>query len=140
MAKKEYAYQNTAISNLPGEKWKDIPGLKGYYTISNLRRVKRLERDVITSNGQLRHLSAIVLKPDIRVIKNISVGDRVYWLPARAFAEGKSHCISLGRTMYYCFIKKFDIEDYSLLVAPKDGDGKNLHPGTLMLMNIAQKQ
>ncbi|MFT3705661.1 MAG: NUMOD1 domain-containing DNA-binding protein [Agriterribacter sp.] len=140
MAKREYAYQNTSISNMPGEKWKAIPALEGYYTISNLGRVKRLERDTITSNGQLRHLSAIIMKPNVRVIKNKSVGDNVHFLRIRICSEGRKYSISIGRIMYYCFIKKFDLENYSLVVIPKDGNGKNLHPGNLMLVNITQKQ
>lgn len=38
---------NTTIENLDGEIWKDIEGYEGYYQVSNLGRVKSLERDVI---------------------------------------------------------------------------------------------
>lgn len=36
--------QNTNIEDLPGEEWKDIPGLEGKYQVSTHGRVKSLDR------------------------------------------------------------------------------------------------
>lgn len=37
-------YKNLSLTNLPGEIWRDIPGFEGKYHISNMGRVKVLNR------------------------------------------------------------------------------------------------
>ena len=37
-------YQNLSLEDLPNEVWKDIPNYEGLYQVSNLGRVKSLER------------------------------------------------------------------------------------------------
>ena len=46
---------NMTIENLDGEIWKDIEGYEGYYQVSNLGRVKSLERDVVKKDGTIFH-------------------------------------------------------------------------------------
>lgn len=49
------------------EEWRDIDGYEGYYQVSNLGRVRRLERlvDHWRKNGHLRIQPATILKPNI---------------------------------------------------------------------------
>lgn len=44
------------------EIWKDIPGFEGYYQISNLSRVKSLQRDMANIDGFRRILKEKILK------------------------------------------------------------------------------
>ena len=43
MPKKNYPYLNLELKALPGERFKPIKGLEGYFQVSNKGRVKRLE-------------------------------------------------------------------------------------------------
>jgi len=45
------------------EVWKNIKGYEGSYQVSNLGRVKSLERAVALKNGSERHLKERILKP-----------------------------------------------------------------------------
>jgi hypothetical protein len=47
------------------EKWKDIVGYVGYYQISNLGRVKSIERFITASNGFDRLINGCILKSQI---------------------------------------------------------------------------
>lgn len=44
------------------EIWRDIVGFENYYKISNLGRVKSLNRELITKNGQVRIYKGKILK------------------------------------------------------------------------------
>ena len=43
------------------EIWKDIQGYEGFYQVSNLGRVKSLERDIYYPNGTVHHLKEKIL-------------------------------------------------------------------------------
>lgn len=45
------------------EIWKDIPGYEGLYKVSNLGRVKSLERNYVSGNNGIRHIYEYCLKP-----------------------------------------------------------------------------
>ena len=42
------------VENMKEEIWKDVPDYEGYYQASNLGRVRSLDRNVLTTNGQER--------------------------------------------------------------------------------------
>jgi len=58
-------YKNQSLTNISGERWKDIPGLEGYYIVSNRGRVKRLEYEMEYSNGALYTKPKKIIKPGI---------------------------------------------------------------------------
>lgn len=39
-------YQNLSLGNLPNEEWRDVVGYEGLYQVSNLGRIKSLDRYV----------------------------------------------------------------------------------------------
>jgi len=45
------------------EEWKDIPGYEGYYKVSNLGRVKSLDRIIITKKGYNLPKKGSLMKP-----------------------------------------------------------------------------
>lgn len=53
---------NTQLENLNGEVWKDIVGYESYYQISNMGRVKSLDRVIIMKNGHPKHLREQILR------------------------------------------------------------------------------
>jgi hypothetical protein len=59
--------QYRSIENLPNETFKDIPGYEGYYQISNLGRIKSVNRIVYTEkrNGLTRTVKERILKQKI---------------------------------------------------------------------------
>lgn len=44
------------------EVWRDIPDFEGYYQVSNLGRVRSLDRVVKTKDGLLRNIKGVILK------------------------------------------------------------------------------
>lgn len=51
--------------NLSNEIWKDVPNYEGYYQVSNLGGVKRLDTWVKRSDGLTRHVKERILKFDL---------------------------------------------------------------------------
>ncbi len=43
---KLYPYMNLVASGLKGERWKHVPGFEGSYQVSNIGRVRSLDRVV----------------------------------------------------------------------------------------------
>lgn len=53
-------YKNLSLEDLPGEVWKDIVGYEDFYQVSNLGRVKSLNR-IVNNNGGLRIISGKIM-------------------------------------------------------------------------------
>ena len=45
------------------EVWKSIIGYEGLYEVSNMGRIRSLERDMVCKNGKVRHYKENILKP-----------------------------------------------------------------------------
>ncbi len=54
-------WQNLSLENLEGEVWKEIPNYEGVYSVSNLGRIKSLERDVNYLDRFTRKKYAMIL-------------------------------------------------------------------------------
>jgi len=70
MTETTYPWQNTSLQDLPGEIWKPITGFKDIYEISNLGRVKSLERTVNTGYNNKRTVRERILKSRLRDRRN----------------------------------------------------------------------
>jgi len=51
------------MQNISTEKWKAIPGYKGFYEASDKGRIRSVDRIVVLKNGQRRKYQGRVLKP-----------------------------------------------------------------------------
>ncbi|MFT3949825.1 MAG: NUMOD1 domain-containing DNA-binding protein [Agriterribacter sp.] len=136
----DYPYLHKEMNDLDGEEWKDLPFLDGMYRISNLGRVKRLDFEIMCKDGKQRHMKAKMMYVDIAFQKNISVGDYVFFLMCSIVSNGLKYKFSIPRLVYYCFKKKFDLDNYHMVVLTKDGNGKNIHPDNLILVDLKRKQ
>lgn len=56
----EPVYKNLSLEDLPGEEWRDVVGYEGLYKVSNLGRVKSLER-IVNNNGGKRVIGTKIM-------------------------------------------------------------------------------
>jgi hypothetical protein len=62
-------YLNLSLEDMDGEEWKDIIGYDGIYMISNLGRVKSMEREALICGGATRTVKERILKQAISLTK-----------------------------------------------------------------------
>ncbi|HEY1872560.1 MAG TPA: NUMOD1 domain-containing DNA-binding protein [Chitinophagaceae bacterium] len=137
---KDFPYQRLELKDLPVEKWKWLPGLEGYYKISNFGRVKRESFEMMTKDGKRKTIQEKMLKGELQKFPNRYIGDENYHLRARITREGIKHEVSIARMTYYCFTRKFNLDNTGLMVLAKDGDGRNIRLDNLVLVDSSQKQ
>lgn len=94
-------YQNLSTEDMPGEIWKDVPGWEGLYQISNYGRAKSLPRDVLTSNGQIRHYPQKIIKQQHRK----RMPRYLFFMPHYAGINGH---INVGRAVAIAFVNNPD--------------------------------
>jgi hypothetical protein len=133
------AYLDTSLENRPGEQWDDIPGLDGYYLISNFGRVKRAERDIYESQGGHYVLPAKIRLPQKNHSPNRFMHDNTIRLQVAVQVQNHKHTFMVHRMVYYCFVKPFDLEDNKLNVVARDGNGLNVRPDNLLLVTAHEK-
>jgi hypothetical protein len=136
----KYPYMDLSLNNLRNEHWEDIPGLDGCYCVSNYGRIMRQSFEILCSNGKLMQIRPMILKTDIVVKKNMTVEDEIFFLRIKIMRSGAIYDFSIPRLVYYCFVTEFDLSDYSLVVLCKDGNGKNVNPKNLALVDLHSKQ
>ena len=79
------------------ENWKDIKGYEGFYQVSNLGRVRSLERDVFLPNGIVnRHIEEKILVPILNAYGYSFVN---------LHKNGKSKAILIHRLVAMAFIE-----------------------------------
>lgn len=101
MSKKEYPYQNRSLEDMEGEEWDDIPGLDGYFRVSNYGRIKRLRRESPNSKGIVKVYCEKIIAPRVSRTPNTYVSDVTYQLG--------THCTVEKRCMIFRFEGSFII-------------------------------
>ncbi|AZA88147.1 hypothetical protein EG349_15770 [Chryseobacterium shandongense] len=117
---------NLSLENLPGERWKPIPDLEKYFAISNKGRIKRLDTWTENKNKTFweERIISLFLEP---------YSDTNYYLYANLSHKGKRFNIRLNKYLYYCFVKKFDLNDRSIIIINKNKPSWNLDISNLEL-------
>jgi hypothetical protein len=128
-------YRDQRLNNLPGEKWKDVPGLDGYFLVSSLGRIKRQEREVLYPNGSLHVFPEKIILPRKSKTFNKHMQDYLYSLHAHLRVEGKKYHIPIRRLVYHCFVKPFALDDHSVIIVVKKGNGLDIRPDNLEMIN-----
>jgi hypothetical protein len=140
MPKKEYAYQNLSLEDMKGEVWEDIPGLDGYFVVSNFGRVKRMEYEQQYRNGAIHVRPEQIIKARIQKNPNRYKKDYTCWLTINVKLQKKIYSFTIARLVYYCFVEHFNTDDHGLLVICKDTNNFNTLPSNLQLVSMAEKQ
>lgn len=114
-------YKNKKIENLPNEIWVDVIGYDGYYQISNLGRIKSLERIFYTAKG------AEALKPE--KILSFKIKKNRLWI--QFSVENVNKQFQVAKMMALHFLKDYNNEPIWF----KDGNEKNLTAENLVVIN-----
>lgn len=137
---KYYPYQNLSLDDLKGEKWDDIPGLDGYYQVSNFGRIKRLQRKVTYQNGTIVTLSERIKVLNVCKAPNEELGDFTFHLLLSVQVNNKTYRFSVRRLVYCRFVKEFALDDQSVLIVPKNGNGLDIRPENLKMIKAIQQR
>ncbi len=140
MPKKQYPYQNLSFEEMEGEQWEDIPGLDGYFVISNFGRIKRLEYKQQYVDGRIFIRKPKIIKAVLVEIPNHYVRDIVHFLRARVVLHKSITNISIARMVYHLFVRPLDLADKNILIIAKDCDGCNINPHNLAAVTLCQRQ
>lgn len=133
-------YRNKSLKNLRGERWENVPGIEGYYLISNYGRIKSLPRDILYSNGKLIHKKCRILMAGIMAAFNHFTEDYTYQLGICLQIENQKFHFSIARLVYHCFVEPFDLEDQAVIIVQKDGNGLNCYYMNLIAVDPTTKQ
>ena len=135
---KMFPYQNLSLKNIPDERWKDIPDFEGLYKVSNYGRIKSLKREGIRSDGRMYRINEKIRRSRLSTHQNKLLDEEGYSLMITLNREGEKYFFSVGRLVYYCFIKKFNLNDGSIMIAYSDHNGRNLIVSNLIKSDIGQ--
>ena len=92
-------YENLSLEDMEGEVWKDIEGYKGLYQVSNMGRVKSLERMCKTSRNNIEHYRIAYA----RILRQLPADGR--YLRVTLYKNSKSKTIKVHRLVAETFIK-----------------------------------
>jgi len=135
-----YPYEDLLITNLKGETWKDIHGYEGYYQVSNLGRVKSLDRIIPHPRLHQQFVAGRILKQKIVQDYNTLTGDAMISLQVALSLESKMNYYNVRRLVFMAFRKKVDYKKDGLYIINKDGNGFNNSVSNLALVTKAAKQ
>lgn len=77
------------------EEWRDIKGYEGYYQVSNLGRVRSLDREVLSKGGSFRKVRSRVL---------LNIKSYSGYLLVNLFKEGKGESLRVHRLVMLSFM------------------------------------
>jgi len=133
-------WQNLNYEDIKGEIWRQLPGLDDYFLISNLGRIKSLDRNIESKDGKTRFYKGRILKGVIIRYRNNTLNDYIEEIKVGLFYKGMFHSFRIARTVYNLFVEELNFKDDQLIVAHKDGNRLNNEVQNLYLQTISQKQ
>jgi len=110
------------------EIWKDIEGYEGYYQISNFGRVRSLDREVVSKNGNLKKLKGS--------IKKIQIDNQGYY-HACLYKNSKSKTYKIHSLVAMAFLNHIP-NGYVKIIDHIDGNKLNNNLSNLQI--ITQRQ
>jgi hypothetical protein len=135
-----YPYKELTIENLKGEALKEVLDYEGYYQVSNLGRVRSLDRIIPHARLYQQFVKGRILKPKAVMDFNKLTGDAMISLQVAFTVEGTTYFHNIRRLVFMAFIKKINFKKDGLYVINKDGDGYKIRVSNLQLVTKAQKQ
>lgn len=137
--KNDFAYTNKSLTTLKGEKWKDISEFEGVYKISNLGRVKSLDRTIPHPRLKEQFVAGRILSQSMAENKNIKTGEPMIDLRVSLSKDGTQHYFNTRRLVYTTFVKPINFDKDGLYVINKDGNGFNNALSNLKLVTKSEK-
>lgn len=126
---KIYPYQNLLLTDMEGEIWKGYPGLEEYCMISNLGRVKTLDRYIEREGDGSYLLEGRIIKQTLEIRRRPNLkGEFSQMLYFKIRVEGRVYSMSVARAVYVTFVKKLDFKKDKLRVVHID-DNERLNNG-----------
>jgi len=135
-----YPYQNLLEKQMKGEIWKDIHGFEGYYQVSNLGRVKSLDRTIPHPRLYQQFVKGRILRQKAVKDFNKLTGDAMISLQVTFMLEGSTYFHNVRRLVFGTFKKNINFKKDGLYVINKDGDGYNNRVSNVKLVSKAEKQ
>jgi hypothetical protein len=128
---------NTCLEDLPGEEWKVIQGIENY-AISNLGRVKGLERWTPMANGGKRKEEERIMKLSFVKYSNNYLQRTFYNVFCGLSLNSRKFRRSVARLVYYHFVEKFNMDDHSIVISYKDNNSLHLNYKNLELLSSSE--
>ena len=132
-------YKNKSLKSLPGERWKDVPEFDGLYKVSNLGRVKSLDRVIPHPRLKEQFVAGRILSQSVAKNRNIKTGEPMIDLRVSLSKDGVQYYFNTRRLVFSAFRKKIDYESDGLYVINKDGNGFNIALTNLKLVTKSEK-
>ncbi len=131
LGKTEMPFRNRSLKNLPGERWKGIPGFEETHQVSNYGRCKALDREILYENGKVLKRKEQILLAGVCPAPNYIVQDYTYQLVLHIRMYNKVFNYTVARLVYHLFVEPLP-DDSRILITQKDGDGLNCHYKNLL--------
>jgi hypothetical protein len=141
---KSYWGNNKTTSNLPGEKWKPVPGLEETHEVSNYGRLRCLDKMIHPKNGKRPYLrKGHLMSPTIRLAPNYHSKDYTYHPSIGIETKSGNTSFSIRRLVYHCFVEPIELHvgpSPEYLVIPRDGNGLNTHYKNLIKVTKSENE
>ena len=134
-----YPYQDLETPRLLDENWKPIPGYEDYYEVSDLGRVRSLDRVVPHPRLKSQFVKGRILKQKILSNKNTISDTPMIDLQVSLSKDGKQHYHNVRRLVYSAFIEPLSYQHDSLYVINKDCDGYNNRLSNVACVSVKHK-
>ncbi len=132
----QYPYENKLLPDIAGEEWKPVVGLEDYYHVSNMGRVKSLDRMIKHKSGKMILTSERIISQTQRLDKNDLTGEPTVAMRVGLFVEGKRYDLTVRRMVYAAFVGPLDPE---MVIINLDGNGYNNQVENLKMVTKKEK-
>ncbi len=99
-----------------------------------LGRIKRKARELLYPNGVIRKLPEKIILPRVAKSPNKYMRDHVYQLHAHLCLEGRKYHLPIRRLVYHCFVKPFPLDDQTICIVSRQGNGLDISPDNLEMI------
>lgn len=133
-----YPYQDITSPELPGEIWMDVKSFEGYYQVSDLGRVRSLDRVVPHNRCGTQFVKGRILKQSVKKHYNASLDDHVNILQVTFKNEHGLYYMLVRRLVFFTFNGLDLRQDKDIMIASVDSDGLNCRLENLQMMTASE--
>ncbi|MEM9338420.1 MAG: NUMOD4 domain-containing protein [Bacteroidota bacterium] len=135
----EYPYLDTTTYELEGEIWKPVIDYEEYYEVSNLGRVRSLDRVIPHPRLNTQFVKGRILKQKVIFHPNTISDQPMIDLQVSLSKDGKQHYQNVRRLVYSAFIENLYYKEDKRYIINVDCDGYNNHVENLKAVPIKEK-